>query len=118
MDGGAALGGAHGGAPAGAHLVGDLEEAEAAFRDRYNTLKNVYEARLRAIVGQLKETMVRVQADPAVHALSADASTSVYVPARVEEVVDSALASEREAMISRLAEALAAREAELRGHQR
>lgn len=38
--------------------------------------------------------------------------------ARVDEVIEAALSSEREATILRLSEALAAREAELRGLQR
>jgi len=49
-------------------------------RERFNVLKSAYEARLRGVVGQLKETLWRVQGDAAVTALSADATTADFVP--------------------------------------
>lgn len=52
-------------------------------RERYALLKATYESRLRGLVGQLKETLLRVQGDAAVTALAADATTAEFVPVRV-----------------------------------
>jgi hypothetical protein len=51
-------------------------------RDRYNFLKSSYENRLKSLVGQLKDTLLRVQGDAAVHTLAADVSTADFVSVR------------------------------------
>ena len=51
-------------------------------------------------------------------ALLSDASTASFVPARIEEILEAALGREREEVITRLMETLAAREAEIRDARR
>lgn len=141
--------------------------ADDAPRERYNSLRSSYEQRLRGLVGQLKETLLRVQGDPTLRALSSDATTAEFaavcvrralefpnwwnrtaaVPllatscerlmqsslqrhpiscmcrflalqVRVDEVIDATLAAEREATITRLMEAVAVKDAELKGLHR
>lgn len=96
-----------------------LEDGVAnAAREQSSVLKQLYEQRLRDVVGQLRETMSKVRGDSSVQVLLADSSTASFAASRMEEILDGALQSEREATIVRLSEALSAREVELRSLQR
>ena len=52
----------------------------AALRERFNILKSTYESRLRGLVTQLKDTLLRVQNDAGVQALAGDTTTASFVP--------------------------------------
>lgn len=54
----------------------------AALRERFNILKSTYEGRLRGLVTQLKDTLLRVQSDAGVQALAGDTTTASFVPVR------------------------------------
>jgi hypothetical protein len=90
----------------------------STFQERYEVLKTIFTTRLANVVRSLKETPGAVYRDEPARVLSDHPDSSVFTGARIEEVVQAALHSEREAFIVKLAEALANREAELRSLSR
>lgn len=89
-----------------------------SFEERFDVLKTIFATRLSNVVRSLKESVSSVPRDEPARALGDHPDSSVFMGARVEEIVQTALHSEREAFIVKLGEALATREAELRSLSR
>ena len=89
-----------------------------SFQERFEVLKTIFATRLSNVVRSLKDSVGSVPQDEPARALGDHPDSSVFIGARIEEIVQTALHSEREAFIVKLGEALATREAELRSLSR
>ena len=79
---------------------------------RLDTLKSLYEDRLRSLTAQLAYAYQSVSNDGVLAQLAADGASAHFVPARREEIIFDLLHSEREQVIGRLIRDLAKAEAE------
>lgn len=72
------------GATAAFHQPGDSSFAggrvldEEGYREKYSLLKGVYEQRLRSMVQQLKDAVMKVQTDLALQAMASDAASARF----------------------------------------
>lgn len=89
-----------------------------SFSERFDVLKTIFATRLSNVVRSLKESVGSIPRDEPALVLGDHPDSSAFMGARVEEIVQIALHSEREAFIVKLSEALSTREAELRSLSR
>ncbi|GBG26964.1 Reticulocyte-binding protein 2-like a [Hondaea fermentalgiana] len=84
----------------------NVNAGEIAFRERYATLKRIYQRRLEELTRCARDVQVLVQTDPVLQNMKSEATTAPFAPARAMEIANEALEAEREAHIDQLAEDL------------
>ena len=92
--------------PSDAHLgfARKVREVEDSYRERYEALRGVYEARIGSMTGQLRATYRDLETDEVLQAMVDDPASAGFVQGRMGEMVEHALEHEREQFLHRLAE--------------
>merc|ERR1712096_415618 len=70
--------------------------------EKFKELKKLYEDRLKDMGDLIKTSYNTINKDPVIQAMKADPSSAEFVAARVKEMIEDALHSEKEMTISRI----------------
>ena len=92
----------------------NIEDLREQFKDRYNKLKKIYEARLKSLSSQVRETYLAVVHDDAITAMQESDVTSPFILERSQEIAEAALNSEREKSFQALAGEVAKKDADIK----
>merc|ERR1712096_111751 len=74
--------------------------------EKFKELKKLYEDRLKDMGDLIKTSYNTINKDPVIQAMKADPSSAEFVAARVKEMIEDALHSEKELTINRIQENL------------
>uniref|UniRef100_A0A0G4IF66 Uncharacterized protein n=1 Tax=Chromera velia CCMP2878 TaxID=1169474 RepID=A0A0G4IF66_9ALVE len=86
-------------------------EQQDFYREQMEHLQRLYEERVQSLTDRVRQIYRELQTDEALQALREDPNSQAFVPDRMQEVVESNLAAEREAQIQTLMKRVAFLEA-------
>ena len=92
----------------------DIEAIQRQFKDRYSTLKKIYEDRLKNLSNQVRQTYTAVVKDEAIAAMQQSDLTSPFIFERAQEIAEAGLDSEREQSFQTIAKDLAKKDADIK----
>ena len=92
----------------------NIEDLQEQFKDRYNKLKEIYEARLKSLSTQVRETYLAVVHDDAITAMQDSDVTSPFIMERSQEIAEASLNTEREKSFQALAGEVAKKDADIK----
>ena len=98
-------------------VVVSTQAIERMFKDKYRSLRNAYEQRIRQLSTVVTDACAGLYGDELLEELKSDKASSIFIPAHLSEIMDKHLENERENFIHQIVSKMSNLEVDLLKNQ-